>query len=242
MEKFYIFMEPWHIEGSVQEDEGPLIWNPSFQKQDHVTKKYINPSLTCHGTCRIGRQIAYALYNYKTRSWYVVIKCIHDLQIIKIKIKYTVSNPRPIFTIKNLNSKGPLSILERDHCLGLLQELIQVEGRIFHSCIVMQQGNSITQSIFFVNFYPIIVCMIFKCTSLLSFLILKSNKQHVRFFFGVALLMYSINFKSIHKQHARFFLLYSFGGFSLLLIQASHEPNAIHISFHTQIEWTTHLL
>ena len=106
-------------------------------------------------------------------------------------------------------------------------------------------SNKVIQSpnaFFLVNFYPIIVCMIFKCTSLLSFLILKRNKQHVRFFFGVALLMYSINFKSIHKQHACFFLLYSFGGFSLLLIQASHEPNAIHISFHTQIEWTTHLL
>ena len=47
--------------------------------------------------------------------------------------------------------------MEQDHCLGLLQELIQVEGRRFHLCIVIQQGNSITQSIFFVNFYPIIV-------------------------------------------------------------------------------------
>ena len=34
------------LQGSVQEDEGPLRCNPSFQKQDHVTKKYINPSLT----------------------------------------------------------------------------------------------------------------------------------------------------------------------------------------------------
>ena len=34
------------IPGSVQEDEGPLRCNPSFQKQHHVTKKYINPSLT----------------------------------------------------------------------------------------------------------------------------------------------------------------------------------------------------
>ena len=32
--------------GSVQEDEGPLRCNPSFQKQHHVTKKYINPILT----------------------------------------------------------------------------------------------------------------------------------------------------------------------------------------------------
>ena len=29
----------------MQEDEGPLRCNPSFQKQDHVTKKYINPSM-----------------------------------------------------------------------------------------------------------------------------------------------------------------------------------------------------
>ena len=32
--------------GSVQEDDGPLRCNPSFQKQHHATKKYINPSLT----------------------------------------------------------------------------------------------------------------------------------------------------------------------------------------------------
>ena len=34
------------IYGSVQEDDGPLRCNPSFQKQHHATKKYINPSLT----------------------------------------------------------------------------------------------------------------------------------------------------------------------------------------------------
>ena len=77
------------ISGSVQEDGGPLRCNPSFQKQHHVTKKYINPSLTqllvwfnpsltCHGTCRIGRKIAHVLYNYKTRSRYAVIKRVCD--------------------------------------------------------------------------------------------------------------------------------------------------------------------
>ena len=98
----------WNALGSVQEDEGPLRCNPSFQKQDHVTKKYINPSLTqhlvwlnpsltCHGTCRIGSHIVYALYNYKTRSRYVVIKHVRDLQIIKKKLN-TQSRTRGPFS------------------------------------------------------------------------------------------------------------------------------------------------
>ena len=37
---------PGRTDGSVQEDDGPLRCNPSFQKQHHATKKYINPSLT----------------------------------------------------------------------------------------------------------------------------------------------------------------------------------------------------
>ena len=32
--------------GCVQEVEGPLRCNPSFQKQHDATKKYINPNLT----------------------------------------------------------------------------------------------------------------------------------------------------------------------------------------------------
>ena len=71
------------MNGSVQEDERPLRCNHSFQKQHHVTKKYINPSLTqhlvwfnpsltCHGTCRIGR---------KSRTRYITTKRARNMQL-----------------------------------------------------------------------------------------------------------------------------------------------------------------
>ena len=43
---FHIYNYAKITKGSVQEDDGPLRCNPSFQKQHHATKKYINPSLT----------------------------------------------------------------------------------------------------------------------------------------------------------------------------------------------------